>query len=204
MKTFEQARDEALAQVEAMKGLGFEEFRDMVCHMFVDSLGVHEMVIKEVFKHNQEIRDSLIKTITERNKKEFDAAFDAYRGLTDRTIMLEWTAYSLLVMFRKLSRKPPTDEDRGRFAALFGIDADAVPKGAAGMLWKLLEKETSTGEIPDFRTVEPETEEEAQIQRFFEVLRAGGNDWDILRDTLSLTWGRMVRRNEKEIEKEGN
>ncbi len=48
------------------------------------------------------------------------------------------------------------------------------------------------GEIPDFRTVQPESEEEAQLQRVFEVMRAGGMEWGFLEKSIDLTWNDMV------------
>jgi hypothetical protein len=44
-------------------------------------------------------------------------------------------------------------------------------------------------DFPDFRTVKPETDEEDQLQRVFEVMKMGGKDWELLHQAIAFSWG---------------
>src|SRR5208283_1477333 len=80
------------------------------------------------------------------NREELDAAFKAYENLKDRTIMLEWSMFSVFVLFRKyVLHQFVSDKDREKIAALFGMDIEAIRKEEhADQLWRILEKETGT------------------------------------------------------------
>jgi len=50
------------------------------------------------------------------------------------------------------------------------------------------EKKEDEAAIPDFRTAKPESDEEDQLQRVFEVMNMAGKDWDFLHRAIGIAW----------------
>jgi hypothetical protein len=55
-------------------------------------------------------------------------------------------------------------------------------------------KAPSQDAIPDFRTVKPESHEEDELQRVFEVMLAGGKRWDLAREVIDFAWESNIRK----------
>lgn len=48
--------------------------------------------------------------------------------------------------------------------------------------------------VMDFRTVAPDTKDEDQLQRVFQVMQGGGKEWDTLEKAIELCWTDFVRK----------
>lgn len=55
--------------------------------------------------------------------------------------------------------------------------------------------------VSDFRTVKPESDEEDELQRTFEVMHHGGKDWDFLRGAIDFAWKSSFRERAEFLKK---
>lgn len=94
-----------------------------------------------------------------------------------------------------------TNEDPGR-AERIGLSIMAMADGMryrCDEFYKKMEKlrpkteKPDPDEIPDFRTVQPDTNEEDQLQRVFEVMRTGGKNWELLHAAITYSFEHSVR-----------
>ena len=178
-KKEESVRNQVQEMHEALKSMNFEEFREATTNMFIAHWGAFEAMIPSLAKDNRKFQEDLLKVMKKENRKEMDAAFKAYESLKDRTIMLEWSMYCVMVLFRKyVMHEILTDEDRRRIAALFLIDLEAIRKNKkADLLWRLLEKETRAArtkeDLDHQKVVDAYNRNPKAFTTYFEILQSG-------------------------------
>ncbi len=164
---------------EALKSMDFEEFREGAADMFISHWASFEDMIPHLGKENRKFQENLLKLVKKANRAEMDAAFKAYENLKDRTIMLEWSMFSVFVLFRKyVLHQFVSDEDREKIAALFLIDMEVLRKEQrADLLWRMLEKETATAKTKEDldrqELLDAYSEHPEWFKTYFRVLGSG-------------------------------
>lgn len=71
------------------------------------------------------------------------------------------------------------------------LDAEIIPLNGNGTNAKL---DGNSGSVSDFRSIQPETEEEAQLQRVYEVMLSGGKEWAILEKSIDMCFNLSARK----------